>query len=340
MKRLLLAATALTALALMPAALADDSSAVLDAGGIVLTKNADIRMASEDLFLSPKSVKVHYTFVNDSGKDIDTIVAFPLPDIDNYEFAESPIGTTTQSTPNFVGFKLLVDGKPVTTTPEERAMLNGKDVTGMVKAAGLPLNIVIQDGAYDKLQKLPKPVHDRLAKAGLIEGAGGDDVVHAKWKVTTKFWWKMHFPAGKTVTVDHSYTPVTGQSFFSDGEINTPSPDYDNTKLYCIDAGTRATILGAIKETATKDMPNGSLLNAFRTDFVIVTANNWKGPIGKFHLTIDKLKPSNILSLCWSGDLKKTGATTFESTLTDFAPKQDVKILVLEKPVPQKEGGY
>ncbi len=155
-------------LALLAPALADDSSATLDAGGIVLTKNADIRMATEDLAISPRQVKVHYTFANDSSKDIDTIVAFPLPDVDNYELAESPIGTTTQSTPNFVGFKLTVDGKPVSTTPEERAILNGKDVTDMVKAAGLPLNIVIQSGAYDKLQKLPKAVHDKLAKAGLI----------------------------------------------------------------------------------------------------------------------------------------------------------------------------
>ncbi|MEJ1967169.1 MAG: DUF4424 family protein [Rhizomicrobium sp.] len=326
--------TALAAVLAAPSALADDSSAALGAGGIVLTRNADIRMASEDLYISPRQAKVHYTFVNDSGKDIDTIVAFPLPDVNNYELAEAPIGTTTQSTPNFVGFKLTVDGKPVAVTPEERALLNGKDVTAEVRAAGLPLNIVIQSGAYDKLQKLPKPVHDRLEKAGLIEGAGGDDVVHAKWTTTTKFWWKMHFPAGRTVAVDHTYQPVTGQSFFSDSEL-TPSADYHPTTDYCIDAGTRAQILKAIKDTAAKNLTNGSLLNAFRTDFVIVTANNWKGPIGRFHLTIDKLKPGSILSLCWKGDLKKTGATTFESTLTDFAPKQDVKFLVLELPTPQ-----
>jgi len=59
-----------------PSALADDSSAELGAGGIVLTKNADIRMATEDLYISPKQVKVHYTFVNDGKADIDTIVAF------------------------------------------------------------------------------------------------------------------------------------------------------------------------------------------------------------------------------------------------------------------------
>ncbi len=99
---------------------------MLGAGGIVLTKNADIRMAAEDLYLSPKAVKVHYVFANDSATDIDTVVAFPLPDIDNYEYSESPIGTTLDSTPNFVGFKLLIDGKPVAATAEVRAVQNGR----------------------------------------------------------------------------------------------------------------------------------------------------------------------------------------------------------------------
>ncbi|MBL6938735.1 MAG: DUF4424 family protein [Alphaproteobacteria bacterium] len=343
MKRLLLAATALTALALTPSALADDSSATLDAGGIVLTRNADIRMATEDLYISPKQVKVHYTFTNDSGKDIDTIVAFPLPDVDNYELAESPIGTTTQKTPNFVNFRLMVDGKPVATTPEERAVLNGRDVTDQVTAAGLPLNIVIQDGAYDKLQKLPKALADKLRKAGLIEGdASTGEVVHAKWKTLTRFWWKMHFPAGKTVGVDHSYTPVTGQSFFSDSEINTPDKDYDSTRIYCMDSGTKTAILKLIKSLAGKNLGNGTLLNAYRTDFIIRTANNWSGPIGRFHLTIDKMRPASVMSMCWNGDLRKTGATTFESTLTNFAPKQDIKFLVVELPNAQTNGpgGY
>ncbi len=142
----------------------------------------------------------------------------------------------------------------------------------------------------------------------------------------------MHFPAGKTISVDHTYQPVTGQSFFSDSEINTPDKDYDNVKLYCIDAGTKAKILQEIKAISAKDAENGSLLNAYRTDFIIQTANNWKGPIGKFLLTIDKLKPDIILSMCWGGNLQKTGATRFESTLTNFAPKKDVKFLVLELP--------
>ncbi len=36
--------------------------------------------------------------------------------------------------------------------------------------------------------------------------------------------------------------------------------------------------------------------------------------------------------MCWAGDLKKTAPTRFESTLTNFAPKADIQILVVETP--------
>jgi hypothetical protein len=74
----------------------------------------------------------------------------------------------------------------------------------------------------------------------------------------------------------------------------------------------------------------GDLLNAYSTDFVLSTAGNWKGPIGWFRLTLDKLKPDNVLSLCWDG-LRKTGSTTFEFAAANFAPKHDVQMLVLSE---------
>ncbi len=340
MKNVYRAALLAGALALIAPALGDDSSAMLGAGGVVvLTKNADIRMASEDLYLSPKQVKVHYTFVNDGAKDVDLMVAFPLPDVDNAELAESPIGTTVGGGPNFVGFKLTVDGKPVATTAEERAIFKGKDVTDLVKAAGLPLNIVI--GGYDALQHLPAAKIAPLVKAGLLENEGDaqNPNYHALWTTTTKFWWKMHFPAGKPVSVDHSYQPVTGQTFFGAFGLE-PGEQHDwYNKNFCLDAGTVATIKARLADLKRKS-GNDGLLNQYTTDFVIVTANNWKGPIGKFHLTIDKLKPGNVLSMCWAGDLKKTSATRFESALTDFAPKADIQILVLEPPEGDQGGGY
>jgi hypothetical protein len=66
------------------------------------------------------------------------------------------------------------------------------------------------------------------------------------------------------------------------------------------------------------------------TDYILSTANTWKGPIGQFHLTLDKLDPNAVLTLCWKGALKKTGPTTFEFSARNFAPAQDIHLAVLK----------
>eukprot|EP01035_Chromulina_nebulosa_P002425 gene2425-3273_t len=66
MKKTVLAAV-LAALIAAPV-LANDSTAELAAGGLVLTKTDAIEMRSEDLFISAEAVRVRYVFINTSGK--------------------------------------------------------------------------------------------------------------------------------------------------------------------------------------------------------------------------------------------------------------------------------
>ena len=315
-KTTLRAVLLLGALATAPQALADDTMATLGAGGLVLAKSADIRMASEDLYMSPDAVRVHYTFTNDSKADIDAIVAFPLPDVDNFELTNQPMRERKSTGTNFMGFQLKVEGKPVTPQLEVHAMVGGKDVTRLVQDAGLPLS-ALGGVMYKALEKLDPKKRAALIKAGVLED-GGPDGTMAKWTTQTRFFWHQKFPAGKTIAIDHSYEPVTGGFHYS------TLPDYD--KQYCIDKDTTALI--AKRQTVAAASTQGEL-EALDTKFIIVTANNWKAPIGRFHLTLDKLKPQNVLSLCWGPDLKKTGPTTFESTRLNFAPAHDIDMLVV-----------
>ena len=308
---------------------ADDSSAALGAGGIVLTKNTPVKMAAEDLYVSPQAVRIRFEFFNPTKKDVETIVAFPLPDIDTYDFWGSAIGTVTDDPGNFVGFKATVDGKPVAFTVEQRAFVKGRDVTALVVAAGAPVNPVTGEG-YDKLSKLPRDKQKALIAAGAAEGDASEFV--PQWTVRTRFWWTQKFPAGKTVVIEHSYQPVTGQFFFS--TQYGKRTDKQNAE-FCFDAPTWASLDA---RTAQKKQPgsedSGTYMNAYETDYILKTANNWQGGIGRFHMTLDKLKADNIISLCWDGELKKTGPTTFEFTAQNFAPARDVHMLVLESAAP------
>lgn len=316
-------------LCLSTQALADDSSAALGAGGVVLTQSANIRMAKEDLFVSPNKVRIRFEFVNDSAKDIDTVVAFPLPDIDMNEFTESPVGTMTDDPLNFVGFTVTAGGKKIAPQVEQRAFYKGKDVTDIVRRAGVPL--MMNDPHFNDItEKLAADKRKILESADLADSESGS-FVHPHWTVRTKFFWHQVFPAHQTVVLEHGYQPVTGQSFFTKYEL---AGDKDSSatlyaKTYCIDPGTHAAIAARIGGKAA-DMSDGGMLLAFSTDYILVSGNNWKGPIGHFHLTLDKVKPDNIMSVCWKGDLKKTGPTMFEATEENFAPASDIKMLVLQ----------
>jgi len=319
---------AVAALAAAVCARADDSSAALGAGGVVFTKNTPVKMAAEDLYLSPQAVRIRFEFSNPTKKDVDTIVAFPLPDIDTYDFYGSAIGTVTDDPQNFVGFKAVVDGEPVAFTIEQRAFVKNRDVTALVLAAGAPVNPVTDEG-YDRLSKLPADKQKALVAAGVAEGDANEFV--PQWTVRTRFWWPQKFPAGKTVVIEHSYQPVTGQFFFS---TQYGKRTDEQNAGYCFDTGTWASLDARTAQKKQPDGEAGTYMNAYETDYILKTATNWQGPIGRFHMTLDKLKADNIVTLCWDGDLKKTGPTTFEFTAQNYAPARDVHMLVLETAAP------
>jgi hypothetical protein len=312
---------------------ADDSTAVLAAGGIVLTKGTPIRMKSEDLFVSPDHVRVRFEFVNDSAKDINTIVAFPLPDIDTWHFWGSGIGSVTRDPVNFVGFKATADGKPIVFKVEQRAMSKGKDVTALLRSLGAAINPVPGDG-YKKLEGLPIERRNRLIAAGIAMGDEKDFV--PQWLVQTRFYWTQRFPAHKTIVIEHSYEPVTGAAYMMTADYISDSTKVPNglpgeakgPDEFCFDKSTDKRLLVTAMRFKKAYPAKSDFINVYTTDYILSTARNWSGPIGRFHLTLDKLKPGNVLSLCWDGAFAKSGPSTFTFTATNFVPTHDIHMAV------------
>ncbi len=314
------------------AAYANDSSAQLAAGGLVLTKNENVRMASEDLYISPYDVRVRYEFVNDSNRDIETQVAFPMPKVDMYELSETPLGMTTGDAENFVGFKVSENGRPIPVRLQARAMANGRDVSAQVRAAGLPIGIY-SPSFNASLANMPQHRVRALERAGLLEVDG--DSRRPKWTVELTYHWKQVFPAGKTVVIEHRYKPVTGEQFFGRMSLQEREMFEYWDKNFCVDRGTRAALGKALDAMAKgRNADDGTaLMIAYSTAYILTTGNNWKGPIGRFHLTLDKVKPENVISVCWNAaPLRKTGPTRFETTVLNFRPKRDLNIAVFAAP--------
>lgn len=304
-------------------AFANDSVAEIGVGGIVLARTQDVAMVREDLYLSMKEVKVDYVFRNETDEDVESIVAFPLPDID--ADPDAPVALPEAAGDNFLDFFVMVGGKMLQPQLEQKAFSLNIDVTEMMKQNNVPL-YPYDPGVAEALNKLPDAVVKDFVDRDIIQVTDqGDDSEErfANWSLRSVYWWKSTFPAGKDVAVSHRYKPAVGGTstltFFNDGRFNEDAlGEYEDT--YCIDAAFKA----AVQKATTK---GGMTENHLK--YILTTGGNWSAStIGEFKLTVDKGSPDNLVSFCGEG-VKKVGPTTFEMTKKDFFPEEDLAVLIL-----------
>jgi hypothetical protein len=315
------------------AAGANDSTAGLAAGGLVLTRSADIEMRSEKLYISDKQVRVDYQFFNASPRDVTVTVAFPMPDI-TVTSLDDNIAVPNPNSANILGFSTLVDGKPVSAQVEQKVIQNGVDRTALLKSLGVPLS-PFAVGAQKALDKLPKATKDQLVKLGLAiaydEGEPSVSHLQPTWTLKTTYYWTQIFPAGRVLAVHHDYTPSVGSSAGTTwgSTDDATSEGYAARKAkYCVDD----SFLAAVRRGITPG-DGMSQLQEERIDYILVSGANWKSPIGDFQMTIDKGSPKNLISFCGEG-VTKIAPTQFMVRHANFTPTKDVAVLILVQPTP------
>lgn len=330
------AAVSLMALAVAAPAGANDSTAELRTGGLVLTKTDAIEMRAEDLFISQAQVRVKYRFANTSAKDVTTTVAFPLPDITT-NGVDDLMAIPVESPTNFLAFTTLVDGKPVKAEVEQKVFKGGVERTAELKRLGLPLapQLPATNAALDRL---PRAAQAELLKLGLAvpndydQGKGWEHHIAAAWTLKTTFFWTQTFPAGKELAVEHRYTPSVGESALTAwGSTFGPKGRElaGERAKYCVDDAFLASL-----KRFRKGGETGPAMGEARIGYVLTTGANWKAPIADFRMTIDKGEAKNLVSFCGEG-VTKTGPTTFEVRHANYTPTKEVSVLILKPQGPQ-----
>ncbi|MCJ2081911.1 DUF4424 family protein [Methylobacterium sp. J-090] len=313
-------AALLSATLISSPALANDSAAELDAGGLVLVKDPDIALTREDLRIGLDRITVRYVFRNRSGNPRTVRVAFPLPPIDGAELVTSAQSLPNESSANFVGFTVTADGTTLTPQLEERAFLGTREVGDLLRKHAIPLNPMRRDDLGKALAKLTPAAKAELVAAGLVLAEEGPD--GGQWRSEAKFHWEQVFPAGRDLVIEHAYRPVKGSLLIE----RTILDDRAFRARHCLDdagvAGIRRLLAAKDRETKGRD----ATIHAVVVPYIVTTARNWAGSIGTFALTIDKGTPKTLVSLCRSG-IAKTGPTTFAFTATDYVPDSDLRVL-------------
>jgi hypothetical protein len=320
MRRLKLCAFAL--LIAGPAA-ANDSTAEMGAGGLVLTRSDAIDMVSEDLFVSAEQVRVRYVFRNRGASDIRVTVAFPLPDRDLSAEQHSDVAFPS-------AFATRVDGAAVAMQVERKAKLKGRDVTATLAALRIPVG---GEGTGKALDALPPAEGRRLEQIGLAGvdeydvGKGMERHLYPLWTVAETWYWEQVFPAGRDLRVEHDYRPGTG------GSVGTAlaEPDFRRSPegrqmiaRYCADA----TFLAGIDRLRRAATPEYPILPEQRVSYILTTGANWRAPIGDFRLVVDKGAPENLLSFCGEG-VRKISPTQFEIRRSHWRPDKDLHVLIV-----------
>ncbi len=208
---------------------------------------------------------------------------------------------------------------PVTPHLEERAYLGKSEVTGLLARHGLPLNPLRRRDVEAALKRLAPAVLRELETAGLIAEAKADS--EALWRSEAKFHWEQTFPAGRELRVSHAYAPVKGNHLLAADEAATPA----YRARYCLDD---AGLAGVRRLIAASPMKEQGLTRAVEVPYIVTTARNWAGRIGRFTLTVDKGSPNALVSLCRQG-VRKTGPTTFVWEAKDYVPDADLRILIV-----------
>jgi Domain of unknown function (DUF4424) len=310
---------------------ANDSTAEMALGGLAFTKSDAILMDSEDLYISRDRVRVKYRFTNTMASPIHTLVAFPLPDIppgtDIDEADEAILGDPVST----LKFKTTVDGQPFALQVIEQAFFKRQDVSVRLSALDIPLNR-FTEGFNAAINRLPKTDRDRLMADGLIreEGVSDHQIWAGLWALRRTLTRHQTFPAHRTVTVEHEYVPMAGGSV--GGGLNpqfrtqADSAAYftEKRRKYCIDDDWLVSF-----DKKLSSQKEGEYYSEIWLGYVLKTGANWKGPIGDFHLIVDKGKPDSLVSFCAEG-VKKISPTQFEARRANFTPTDDLDILIID----------
>jgi len=150
--------------------------------------------------------------------------------------------------------------------------------------------------------------------------------VEPSWSLISFFTRHQVFPAHKTIEVIHEYVPLEGSSI--GGNLSADSRTDDESKAYfakyCINTEFFA-------EFDQKIGPLESPLYVYIEtwlSYILKSGANWHGPIKDFRLIIHKESADTMMSTCIDG-LKKIGPTLYEVHKTNFEPKKDIEILLV-----------
>ena len=310
------------ALSVQAMAWENETSAMLGAGGLKFEQTDKLRMEREELYLSPREIRVTYTIRNLTDQDVRSGVAFPTPEINVGDMNETPHKFHKSGREGDVfDFDIEVNGATVAGTYDARAIIKAadgseRDVTDLLRKHKVPLIDPDQD-------LLDGKVTDELVAAEIFVngGHGPDTFERPAWSLRATYNWTQVFLPRQETRITLRYKPVLGAADYStayDGDINDPKKF--NGEWCPDDAFARA----ARKLPATNP---AKYVRLGQLGYFLASGPKWTGPVGTFRLEIDKAG-ADLVSLCPVPGLRlQRRGESYVAESVDYTLATDIKLL-------------
>jgi hypothetical protein len=208
---------------------------------------------------------------------------------------------------------------------------------------------------YRFLNESDKDIHTSVAfPMPSSEGRSGDTLEWAIKRLKTSFSvlvdgspqsttayhddtvvWQQTFPAGKETVVEHSYVPIPGGDIELWSDMRNEGlasrmmvgalryavgviPSRGTGSDACLDKSVKRIIENRVTSLSAES--DHVYVVERDVEYALGTGRNWKGPIGKFTLLVEKENPEDFISLCFPGKGTKISPTTLEFVQNDFVP--------------------
>lgn len=277
-------------------AVANDSSAALSTGGIVLEENENIVLITENLLLSPSKVRVEYEYLNESTSAETLLVAFALPKLDKLD------DQINWPRPSYLNFKTWVDGKEIKLVEGYKYWELEEQTQKLLSNLGNKTDyyLVLRQQTFPE-NKITQVVHEYTPAVG-----GGIPYYNYKEMRTAL----AKIQEDETNRNEHGYW------------------------LNCTDADDALKNLDDWVARMQKkegldplDEENywQYLIWFDKLSYILTTGNNWNGPIRNFNLKVTADRPF-FLNTCFEG-LERTSETSYEFNATDYSPRKNIYLM-------------
>ena len=301
-------------LAVVPKLAAAEPNSELPAGGLAYAALQSLVTEREDIVVAADRVRATYIVRNSGDEPRSTLVAFALPDIDMLSLDGALINNPAydpQNPANFVAFSAQVDGQPVETFVESRALALGLiDVTQTLKNLKLPL-YPLHPEISEQLAALPDAAKTELLQRNLVRVADGQ--LEPLWHLKTTLFWQQPFAVGQVRTIVIGYRPIGGSGPW------TSETAAVFKQRYCVSDATAAALDGRAAKGEPADVK--------WVHYLAYAGASARGAAASYRTAIEASGKQSGFT-CRQGLTGK--ASSRETTLTDYIGDEEIQVLFVE----------